>query len=142
MSLFIKEAKAPLNLDQPNAAESMPYNQGGANEQSCLQHDSVNYSVKEPDEMAHTRSPDLLIVNFLQLLLKIFAVCLATVKFKRASSFGTVFDGFIQLFEDGAIGSLEDRSPIKSSTTSGGRAGRVHVVLKPRLWANGSHGFE
>lgn len=78
------------------------------------------------DDLA--RTPDLLLVDLLQLLGKVLTVSRATVELERLAGLSTVLNTLVELLENRDIGLLEDGCPIQGTTTSGGGACIVHVV--------------
>ena len=74
------------------------------------------------------RPPDLLLVDLLELLRQVLAVRRTAVELQAAARLGTVAYALVQLLKDGQVGLLEHLGPVKSTTTSGGRACVVHVV--------------
>ena len=77
---------------------------------------------------AHTGTPDLLLVDLLELLREVLAVSRAAVELERFPSLGTVLDALVELLEHGHVGLLKDGRPVERTTARGRRARVVHVV--------------
>jgi hypothetical protein len=88
-------------------------------------------------------SPDLLLVNLVELLLEIISVCLSGVELERSSGLGTVSNRLVKSLEYGKVSPVDQRSsliycrgdsllelggPVESTSSSGGGTGVVHVV--------------
>ena len=75
-----------------------------------------------------TRTPDLQVVDLLELLVVLLAVVGLRVELERPLRLASILDRVIQVVEDGLQGVLEALAPVDGTAAGGGRAGSVHVV--------------
>ena len=85
---------------------------------------------QRPDGLA--RPPNLLVVDLLQLALKVFAVGLAAIEFERLPGFSAVLYRLVQRLEHWPVRLLKDWSPVECAAASGCRAGLRRIVNKVR----------
>jgi hypothetical protein len=73
---------------------------------------------QRPDRL--TRPPDLLLINLLELPLKVLSVGLAAVELERLARLGSVLHRLVQFFKDGLVGSFKDWRPVQCTTSGCG----------------------
>jgi hypothetical protein len=109
---------------RPNlSSASTPCNPGAKIGQSCLEFAHVSpHSRIRLRGNGHTSSPDLLVINLVQLLLEILAVSLPSIELQTSSGFGSILYGLVQSLEDGLVSFLEDGRPVKGASSCSRRA--------------------
>src|SRR6266404_6992136 len=64
-------------------------------------------------------TPNLLLVNLLELTREVLAVRATSIEVERLASLGSVAHALVELLKDRSVCRLEDGSPVKCATTGG-----------------------